>query len=103
LRRIWYVNLPLSCRRALTPSCVSGVIARVGPNDLITCSRELLTHMSAVRSPYTRTPWFSLAVRPGPGEDHLFSEMDEDIHTRKRQQMAAGVSQRSLNTVCMRF
>lgn len=68
-----------------------GVIARVGPNDLITSSPELLTHMSAVRSPYTRTWWYYAASRQQPGKDHVFSQVDEEKHTKRRQQMAAGV------------
>ena len=69
-----------------------GPIARIGPNDLITCSWEVLSHMSAVRSPYTRTPWFALATRSQPGIDNIFSELDEKAHLRRRQQMAPGVS-----------
>ncbi len=69
-----------------------GAVARIGPNDLITCSRELLSHMNAVRSPYTRTPWFALATRSQPGTDNIFSELNEDVHLRSRQQMAPGVS-----------
>ncbi|KAK3296547.1 cytochrome P450 [Chaetomium fimeti] len=69
-----------------------GPIARVGPNDLVTCSVELLTHMSAARSPYSRSVWFARGTRTRPGEDHLFSETNENIHTRRRQQMAMGYS-----------
>lgn len=69
-----------------------GVIARIGPNDLITSSPELLTHMSAVRSPYTRTWWYYGATRQQPGKDHVFSQVNEEKHTKRRQQMAAGVS-----------
>ena len=64
---------------------------RVGPNDLITNSPELLAHMSAVRSSYTRTKWFSRATRLWPGKDHIFSMLDEEQHLRRRQQMAPGV------------
>ncbi|KAH6627331.1 cytochrome P450 [Chaetomium tenue] len=69
-----------------------GPISRIGPNDLITDSMELVTHMSAARSPYTRTVWFARATRTKPGEDHLFSETNESVHTRRRQQMALGYS-----------
>jgi hypothetical protein len=63
----------------------------VGPNDLVTSSPELLAHMSAVRSRYTRTKWYNRATRHRPGKDHVFSELDEEKHMRRRQQMAAGV------------
>jgi hypothetical protein len=48
-------------------------------------------HMSSVRSPYTKTAWFYTATRIEPGRDHIFSQVDEEKHTKRRQQMAAGV------------
>ncbi|KAK4206779.1 cytochrome P450 [Rhypophila decipiens] len=69
-----------------------GPIARVGPNDLVTSSPELLAHMSAVRSPYSRGEWYNRATRYQPGKDHIFSELDEEKHKRRRQQMAPGYS-----------
>ncbi|RYP00465.1 hypothetical protein DL766_004697 [Monosporascus sp. MC13-8B] len=69
-----------------------GPIARVGPNDLITSLPELLTHMSAVRSPYTRAAWYNRATRYQPGKDHVFSQLDEEKHKQRRQQMAHGYS-----------
>lgn len=59
---------------------------------MITSSHELLAHMSAVRSPYTRTYWFNASTRFEAGKDHVFSELDESKHTKRRQQMAAGYS-----------
>lgn len=47
--------------------------------------------MSAARSSYTRTAWFYGATSFESGKNNVFSELDEKIHTRKRQQMAAGV------------
>lgn len=70
----------------------TGPIARVGPNELITSSPELLAHMNAVRSQYTRSYWFNAATRVEPGKDHVFSQLDENKHTKRRQQMAAGYS-----------
>ncbi|KAF2449140.1 cytochrome P450 [Karstenula rhodostoma CBS 690.94] len=69
-----------------------GSIARIGPNDLITSSPELLMHMSAVRSPYSRAAWYNRSARIEPGRDHIFSQVDEEKHTKRRQQMAAGYS-----------
>ena len=69
-----------------------GSIARIGPNELITSSPELLAHMNAVRSPYTRSTWFNRATRVEPGKDHVFSVLDEGAHAKRRAQMAAGVS-----------
>lgn len=70
-----------------------GPIARVGPNDLVTSSPDLLAHMSAVRSPYTRSEWFYRATRSRPDKDHVFSELDEKRHAKLRQRMGAGVGQ----------
>ena len=69
-----------------------GTIARIGPNDLITSSPELLAHMNGVRLGYTRSAWFNRATRFEIGKDHIFSELDEEKHMKRRQQMAAGVS-----------
>ncbi|TDZ54681.1 Cytochrome P450 monooxygenase lolP1 [Colletotrichum trifolii] len=68
-----------------------GPIARVGPNDLVTSSPELLIHMNSVRSSYTRTEWFYRACRHGE-KDHVFSELDEERHKLLRSKMAAGYS-----------
>ncbi|KAL1835480.1 hypothetical protein VTJ49DRAFT_6634 [Mycothermus thermophilus] len=69
-----------------------GVIARVGPNDLVTSSREVLSQVNAVRSPYTRTRWSARMARTRNGVDNILSEMNEEIHVRKRHQMAPGYS-----------
>ncbi|TLS26464.1 hypothetical protein PpBr36_05515 [Pyricularia pennisetigena] len=70
-----------------------GSIVRIGPNDLLTSSPELLMHMSGVRSPYYRSSWFYKGSRPRPGIDNVFSSSGpegEATHTRKRQQLAPG-------------
>jgi hypothetical protein len=71
---------------------IAGSIARIGPNDLLTSSPELLAHIAAVRTPYTRTAWYYRAARVEAGKDHIFSQVDENKHMKRRQQMAAGVS-----------
>lgn len=48
--------------------------------------------MNAVRSPYTRSTWFNAATRVEPGIDHVFSQVNEDLHTKRRAQMASGYS-----------
>ncbi|TLD20323.1 hypothetical protein PspLS_08745 [Pyricularia sp. CBS 133598] len=70
-----------------------GSIVRIGPNDLLTSSPELLMHMSGVRSQYYRSSWFYKSSRPRPGIDNVFSSSGpegESTHTRKRQQLAPG-------------
>jgi cytochrome P450 len=48
--------------------------------------------MSAVRSPYSRTPWFNSALRFEPGRDVVSSQLDETKHTKRRAQLSAGYS-----------
>lgn len=48
--------------------------------------------MNAVRSQYTRSYWFNAATRVEPGKDHVFSQLDEEKHSKRRQQMASGYS-----------
>ncbi|OAL49101.1 benzoate 4-monooxygenase cytochrome-like protein P450 [Pyrenochaeta sp. DS3sAY3a] len=91
----WHSRVILNTQSYLVYEQVNkkyGPIARVGPNELVTCSPELLMHMSAVRSPYVRSRWFNSATRLEPGRDHVFSQLDEEKHTKRRQQMAAGYS-----------
>ncbi|CAI6337947.1 unnamed protein product [Periconia digitata] len=92
---LWHIRAILSMRshewyREATDKY--GSVTRVGPNDLITNSPDLLAHMSAVRSPYTRAAWYNRATRVEPGKDHLFSLLDEDTHTKRRQKMATAYS-----------
>lgn len=69
-----------------------GPVARVGPNDLMTASPELLSHMNGARSPYTRVAWMNGGTRFEVGRDHIFSTIDEDTHTKRRAKMASGYS-----------
>ncbi|KUJ15933.1 cytochrome P450 [Mollisia scopiformis] len=68
-----------------------GSLARVGPNDLVTNDPDILRKMMAVRSPYTRGPWYD-AMRLDPARNNLLSLRDEEAHTNLRNKMAAGYS-----------
>ena len=68
-----------------------GPIVRIGPNVLITSSPDVWSHINAVRSPYKRSDWYYHAARFKPGEDHVFSETDNEKHDKKRKQMFTGV------------
>jgi hypothetical protein len=68
-----------------------GELARIGPNTLLTSDPELLQRMSSARSGYTRSDWYS-GQKLEVDQDNLFSVLDEKIHTRRRAQMAPGVS-----------
>ncbi|PVH84007.1 cytochrome P450 [Cadophora sp. DSE1049] len=66
-----------------------GVLARMGPNSLVTTSPELITRMNAARSPYLKGDWYDGLAMP-PGQHNIFSQRDEEMHSRRRAQMADG-------------
>ena len=67
-----------------------GHLARIGPNDLVTDSPEILRKMGAVRSPYTRSDWYnSLAF--DHKVNHVLCERDEKRHVEKRNKLIPGV------------
>ncbi|KAJ3528911.1 hypothetical protein NM208_g9996 [Fusarium decemcellulare] len=68
-----------------------GSLVRIGPNELATDDPKLLKRMMAIRSPYSRGPWYN-ALRFEPGKDNLFSMRDDDAHMKLRIKMAAGYS-----------
>ncbi len=47
--------------------------------------------MSSARSKYTKSRWYA-GQKLEFGEDNLLSTLDEALHTKKRAQMALGVS-----------
>jgi hypothetical protein len=77
----------------MRPACpLLGINARCyypsQPNNLITLSPDLLAHMNAVFSSYTRSTWFGAATRAEVGKDHVSRQLDEMKHTKRHQQMA---------------
>lgn len=56
---------------------------------LITCDPDLLRRMSAVRSPFTRGPWYA-ALKLHPERENVVSVRDEHVHTELRNHMAFG-------------
>ncbi|KAK6441577.1 hypothetical protein LTR95_002197 [Oleoguttula sp. CCFEE 5521] len=70
-----------------------GSTARVGPRMLITSDPDLLQRMNAVRSPFTRGPWYT-ALKLHPERDNITSVIDERIHADLRARMAPGYSGR---------
>jgi len=57
---------------------------------LITKDPELMKQMNAVRSPYTRSEWYT-ALRLHPTRDNITSVTDEAVHADIRTRMAPGV------------
>ena len=68
-----------------------GPLARISPDDLVTNDADLLRRMSAIRSPYTKSEWYSGTQFDG-GMNHVFSERDEARHRDLRNRMASGYS-----------
>ncbi|KAL5327503.1 hypothetical protein ACEPPN_005201 [Leptodophora sp. 'Broadleaf-Isolate-01'] len=66
-----------------------GILARMGPNTLVTTSPELIMRMNAARSPYRKGDWYDGLMMP-PGQHNIFSQRDEEMHSRRRAQMADG-------------
>lgn len=58
---------------------------------LITSDPELFRRMNAVRSVFTRGPWYS-ALKLHPERDNITSHVDERIHADLRARMAPGYS-----------
>ncbi|KAL8955438.1 MAG: hypothetical protein Q9183_006646, partial [Haloplaca sp. 2 TL-2023] len=68
-----------------------GPLARIGPNDVVTNDADLRRRMSAIRSPYTKSEWYS-GTQFDPGMNHVFSERDEVRHRDLRNRMSSGYS-----------
>ncbi|KAL8870024.1 MAG: hypothetical protein Q9174_003832, partial [Haloplaca sp. 1 TL-2023] len=68
-----------------------GPLVRIGPNDLVTNDADFLRRMSAIRSPYTKSEWYS-GTQFDPGMNHVFSERDEVRHRDLRNRMSSGYS-----------
>jgi hypothetical protein len=68
-----------------------GSPARIGPNLLVTDDPELLRHMSAPRSKWTRGGWYD-GVKLDPRMNNILSERDERRHAEMRSKMIGAVS-----------
>jgi hypothetical protein len=73
------------------PRLVSGELARIGPRILLTSDPDLLQRMSSARSAYTKSDWYA-GQKLEVDHDNLFSTLDDKTHTKRRAQMAIGVS-----------
>ena len=71
-------------------------MVRIAPRELLTNDPEIWRTMLNVRSPYTRSDWYS-AIKIDPDHDNVLSERDDERHNMLRSKMAAGVSQDRLS------
>lgn len=76
---------------------VSGTLARIGPNDLLTSSPDLVFRINAVRSPYTKAEWFYGGFRFENGRDNVTSQMHEQTHDKQRRRLAPAFTAKKLS------
>jgi len=91
---LWVVRESLSGRLAYSTKELTdkyGPLVRVSPTELVTSDTDIVRRTTAVRSEYTRGPWYN-AMKFEPGRNNLFSMRDEVGHTKLRAKMAAGYS-----------
>ncbi|KAJ9148898.1 Pisatin demethylase [Pleurostoma richardsiae] len=86
LRNTLSGNMHLALKRACDDY---GLLARVGPNTLVTNDPEVIKRMWTVRSPYKKGEFYD-AVRFDPTRDNLISMRDDNLHNELRAKMAAG-------------
>jgi hypothetical protein len=72
---------------------LTGPIARIAPNHLVTSDPDFWARINAVRSPYRRSPWYYHAARFEPGKDNVFTDCDNDSHDARRKKMTSAVSE----------
>lgn len=87
----WMFRIALTGKQSQLYSAVNekyGSLARIGPNDLITSSPELIRRMSSARSAYGRSSWYT-AMRMDPYDESLFSMTDSHAHDRLKAKMAS--------------
>ncbi|KAK0621927.1 cytochrome P450 [Bombardia bombarda] len=66
-----------------------GPLVRIGPNEVMFSDPETLQRLSAIRSPFTKGPWYE-GARAVPGHDHVFSLVDEQKHKERKAKMGPG-------------
>jgi hypothetical protein len=64
-------------------------VVRIGPNELLTDDPDLVRRMSAARSAYTRSSWYT-PLRMDPYDEGLFSLTDTAAHDRLKAKLSFG-------------
>ena len=65
-----------------------GPLVRIAPNTLLVNDPDVCRRMSDRQSAYVRDDFY-LTARLVPGEDNVFSIVDEDAHTTRRKKMVS--------------
>ncbi|KJX95183.1 cytochrome p450 like protein [Zymoseptoria brevis] len=85
-------RLPHSQRAALKKY---GSPCRIGPNLLVTDDADLIRHMNAPGSRWTRSSWYE-AMRMDPRQDNVFSTRDEKLHAELKAKEYGGYNSPSI-------
>jgi cytochrome P450 len=75
-----------------------GKLVRIGPNDLITGSLDVLQRMNAARSQYKRSSYYA-AVKLDPYTVSIFSIADNAAHDKLKGQMVHGYGGKEVPTL----
>jgi cytochrome P450 len=71
---------------------------RLGPNLLITDDADIVRHMAAPRSGWTRSRWYN-GVRFDPRKDTVFSTRDEKLHTELKAKMTGAYNGKEIDNL----
>ncbi|SMY26881.1 unnamed protein product [Zymoseptoria tritici ST99CH_1A5] len=85
-------RLPHSQRAALKQY---GSPCRIGPNLLVTDDADLIRHMNAPGSRWTRSSWYE-AMKMDPRQDNVFSTRDEKLHAELKAKEYGGYNSPSI-------
>ncbi|XXG94339.1 hypothetical protein Hte_000593 [Hypoxylon texense] len=77
-----------------------GDLFRVGPNQLMTADVDIIRRMAHPKSAYTRAPFYQ-TFRFNPTQDHSFSLLDEQEHTRRRTNLGPGYTGNAQVEACV--
>ncbi|GIZ47929.1 hypothetical protein CKM354_001100500 [Cercospora kikuchii] len=75
-----------------------GSPARIGHDLLVTDDAELIRHINAPGSRWTRSGWYD-AMRMDPRQDNVFSTRNEEAHVDLKAKEAGGYNGRDINTL----
>ncbi|KAF2163606.1 hypothetical protein M409DRAFT_68501 [Zasmidium cellare ATCC 36951] len=88
-------RLPKSQRAAIQRY---GSPARIAPNLLVTDDPDLVRHMNAPGSRWTRSGWYD-AMKMDPRKDNVFSTRNEKLHAELKAKEAPGYNGRDIATL----
>ena len=66
------------------------MLARIGPNNLLTSDPDVFRQMMNVHTKYERANWFD-SLRIMPHRANLITERNRSVHDPLRKKLAAGV------------